>query len=50
MTKKTEGWQGVKRLGIDEVSKRKGHQNFVTVVGDIEAGKLIELATEKMFH
>jgi transposase len=43
MLKKNEGWQGVKRIGIDEVSKRKGHQNFVTVVGDIETGKLIEV-------
>jgi transposase len=40
---KKNGWKGVKRLGIDEISKRKGHQNFATVVGDIEAGKLIEV-------
>ncbi|WP_416676604.1 ISL3 family transposase [Egbenema bharatensis] len=28
---------------MDEISKRKGHQNFATVIGDIEAGKLIEV-------
>lgn len=41
--KKKAEWSGVKRLGIDEVSKRKGHHNFITVIGDIEAGKLIEV-------
>ncbi|WP_233748878.1 ISL3 family transposase [Leptodesmis sichuanensis] len=25
------------------MSKRKGHQNFATVIGDVEAGKLIEV-------
>ncbi|UIE40528.1 transposase [Leptodesmis sichuanensis] len=30
-------------MGIDEISKRKGHQNFATVIGDVEAGKLIEV-------
>ncbi|BAU44444.1 ISL3 family transposase [Leptolyngbya sp. O-77] len=34
---------GVKRIGIDEISKRKGHQNFATVIGDVETGKLIEV-------
>ena len=28
---------------MDEFSKRKGHQNFATVVGDVEAGTLIEV-------
>lgn len=32
-----------KRLSIDEVSMRKGHQNFVTVVSDIERGVLLEV-------
>jgi len=40
---KKTGWSGVKRLGIDEISKRKGHQNFATVIGNLEAGKLIEV-------
>ena len=33
----------MKRLGIDEISKRKGHQNFATVVGDLEKGELMEV-------
>ena len=40
---KKKDWQGVKCLGIDEISKRKGHQNFVTVVGDLEKGELMEV-------
>ena len=30
-------------MSIDEVSKRKGHQNFVTVVSNIDAGELLEV-------
>ncbi|UXE58387.1 MAG: ISL3 family transposase [Woronichinia naegeliana WA131] len=40
---KKKDWQGVKHLGMDEIAKRKGHQNFVTVLGDIEKGELIEV-------
>ncbi|MEB3121476.1 MAG: ISL3 family transposase, partial [Snowella sp.] len=40
---KKKDWQGVKCLGIDEISKRKGHQNFATVVGDLEKGELMEV-------
>lgn len=36
-------WSQVKRLSIDEVSQRKGHQDFVTVVADIDQGKLVEV-------
>jgi transposase len=36
-------WGAVKRLSIDEVSKCKGHQDFATVVADIDRGKLIEV-------
>jgi transposase len=36
-------WEPVKRLSIDEVSKCKGHQDFATVVTDIDRGKLIEV-------
>jgi transposase len=31
------------RLSIDEISKRKGHKDFVTVVCDIERGDLVEV-------
>ncbi len=31
------------RLGIDEVSQRKGHRDFLTVVCDIDQGKLVEV-------
>ena len=40
---KKKDWQGVKYVGMDEIAKRKGHQNFVTVLGDIEKGELIEV-------
>lgn len=43
MCRKKTGWSGGKRISIDEISKRKGHQNCVTVIGAIEAGKLIEV-------
>jgi len=33
----------VKRLSIDEISQRKGHQDFATVVCDIDRGKLLEV-------
>jgi transposase len=36
-------WEPVKRLSIDEVSQCKGHQDFATVVADIDRGKLIEV-------
>lgn len=36
-------WSPVERVSIDEVSKRKGAGNFITVVGDIDQGKLIEV-------
>jgi transposase len=41
--RKKKDWQGVKKVGIDEIAKRKGHGNFVTVVGDLEKGELIEV-------
>lgn len=41
--KKKENWEEVKRVSIDEVSKRKGHQNFVTVVSNIDLGELLEV-------
>jgi transposase len=36
-------WSGTKRLSIDEISQRKGHQDFVTVVSDIDRGRLLEV-------
>ena len=33
----------MKRLSIDEVSQRKGHQDFVTVVSDIDRRLLLEV-------
>ncbi|MEG4110201.1 ISL3 family transposase, partial [Microcoleus sp. S13_C5] len=36
-------WGTVTRLSIDEVSKCKGHQDFVTAVADIDRGKLVEV-------
>jgi Transposase. len=30
-------------LSIDEISQRKGHKNFVTVVADIDRHKLLEM-------
>ncbi|MFB2881898.1 ISL3 family transposase, partial [Floridanema aerugineum] len=36
-------WLPVERVSIDEVSKRKGYRNFITVIADIDQGKLIEV-------
>ena len=41
--KKKDNWKEVKRVSIDEVSKRKGHRDFVTVVSNIDAGELLEV-------
>jgi transposase len=41
--KKKDDWEEVKRVSIDEVSKRKGHKDFVTVVSNIDAGQLLEV-------
>lgn len=35
--------QPVLRISIDEISMRKGHQDFKTVVSDIDRGKLLEV-------
>jgi transposase len=40
---KKTSWGTVERLGIDEVSQRKGHQDFLTVVCDIDQGQLLEV-------
>ncbi|MEG4228775.1 ISL3 family transposase [Microcoleus sp. N9_A2] len=36
-------WGEAKRISLDEISMRKGQENFVTVVGDISEGNLIEM-------
>ena len=36
-------WEPVHRISIDEITMRKGHKNFKTVVSDLERGKLIEV-------
>jgi len=41
--KKKANWGEVKRLSIDEISQRKGHQDFATVVCDIDRGQLLEV-------
>ncbi|WP_158413211.1 transposase [Baaleninema simplex] len=41
--KKKVNWGQVKRLGLDEIAKHKGHKKFVTVVSDLEKGELIEV-------
>jgi len=43
VSKKHQNWQPVKRLAIDEISMRKGQQNFKIVVSDIDRGKLLEV-------
>ena len=40
---KKKDWGEVKRLSIDEVSKRKGAKEFVTVVSDVERACLLEV-------
>ena len=42
-SKKKATWGKVKRLSIDEISQRKGHQDFATVVCDIDRGELLEV-------
>lgn len=41
--KKNENWSPITRLSIDEISKRKGHKDFVTVVCDVDKGDLVEV-------
>jgi len=41
--KKKSYWGEPTRISIDEISLRKGHQQFVTVICDIDRGDLIEV-------
>jgi RecA-family ATPase len=36
-------WANRKRLSIDEISKRKGHKNFITLVSDVGTSNLLEV-------
>jgi len=38
-----KNWQPAQRIGLDEISNHKGHQDFKTVVSDIDRGKLLEV-------
>lgn len=38
-----KNWNEVKRLGMDEIAKRKGHKNYATVLSDLDKGILIEV-------
>lgn len=43
MPRKKNTWDSIKRVALDEIAMRKGHKDFVTVVGDIERGELLEV-------
>jgi transposase len=43
ISREKNSWLPSKRICIDEISMRKGHQDFVTVVSDVETGRLIEV-------
>lgn len=47
---KKKDWGEVKRLSMDEVSKRKGAKEFVTVVSDVERGCLLEVIDSHKQH
>ena len=38
-----KNWNEVKRVGMDEIAKRKGHKSYVTVLSDLDKGELIEV-------
>jgi transposase len=40
---KKKNWEHPKRIGIDEFACRKGHQDFDTVVSDIDSGKPLSI-------
>jgi hypothetical protein len=43
LSQKKKDWGEVKRLSIDEISQRKGQQNFATVICDVDRSKLLEV-------
>jgi transposase len=43
LTERKKDWGNVKRVSIDEISHRKGHQDFATVVCDIDHSVLLEV-------
>lgn len=38
-----KNWNEVKRVGMDEIAKRKGHKNYATVLSDLDKGELIKV-------
>lgn len=36
-------WQGVRYLGIDEISIKKGHKNYACVLVDLETGRVLDV-------
>lgn len=38
-----KNWNEVKRLGMDEIAKRKGQKHYATVLSDLDKGTLIEV-------
>jgi hypothetical protein len=43
MPREKNTWDAAKRIGIDEIAMRKEHQDFVTIVGDIAQGSLLDV-------
>ena len=39
--------KGLKRLGIDEIALRKGHENFVVVLVDLDRHVLLDMAPNR---
>ena len=40
---KKKDWSQVKRLSLDEISKRKGYRDFLTLVSNVDTGNLLEV-------
>lgn len=40
---KKKDWSQVERLSMDEISKRKGYRNFITLVSNVDTGNLLEV-------
>jgi transposase len=40
---KKKDWSQVKRLSMDEISKRKGYRDFITLVSNVDTGNLLEV-------
>ena len=40
---KKKDWGSAKRLSLDEISKRKGYRDFLTLVSNVDTGNLLEV-------